>query len=132
MRVLLVDDEEEFRSVVARRLGRRGYEVIGAENGERAVELAVRAREEGECFEAVVLDMKMPGMGGLAALGELRRLCPEMEVLILSGHASMDAAMAGMRQGAFDYLLKPVDIEELAARLEDVREGRSRGGKQGG
>lgn len=121
-RVLLVDDESEFLAVLQKRLIRRGLHVVGVGSGELAVEAAAA-----ECFDVVVLDMKMPGMDGLETLRLLRRDHPETEVVMLTGHANTEAAVSGMDMGAFDYLIKPVELGELMDKVEDAhREGRLR------
>ncbi|WP_461210778.1 response regulator [Desulfocurvus sp. DL9XJH121] len=118
-RVLLVDDERAFLAVMSKRLDKRGFEVACAESGEAALDRVADAIPD-----VVVLDMRMPGMDGLAALCAIRRAAPGAEVIILTGHADMDAAMAGMRAGAFDYLVKPADIEELTCKIQDAYQRR--------
>lgn len=118
-RVLLVDDEPAFLAVVGKRLDKRGFEVGFASCGEEALSRVADAAPD-----VVVLDMRMPGMDGLAALARIRRAAPGAQVIILTGHADLDAALEGMRAGAFDYLVKPADIEELANKIQDAYQRR--------
>ncbi|PKN43525.1 MAG: two-component system response regulator [Deltaproteobacteria bacterium HGW-Deltaproteobacteria-18] len=113
--VLLVDDEEDFLRTIIKRLAKRGLKVQGASRGEQA--LAMLAEEP---RDVVVLDVKMPGMDGLEVLRRIKADWPSTEVIMLTGHASIDAAMEGMNRGAFDYLMKPADLEDLLYKLEDA------------
>jgi DNA-binding NtrC family response regulator len=108
IRVLFVDDEQELVSAVVERLALRGIETVGATGGEEALKMA----QEQE-FDVVVLDVRMPGLGGFDVIQQLKQKRPELEVILFSGHGSKDAASEGLRLGAFDYLQKPVDIERL-------------------
>jgi DNA-binding NtrC family response regulator len=113
--VLLVDDEVEFLETLVKRLKRRNLAVTGANSGEEA--LGVLSHSP---VDVVVLDVKMPGMDGLTALREIKKRFPLVEVIMLTGHASMEVAIEGMEQGAFDYLMKPMDIDELLYKLQDA------------
>jgi DNA-binding NtrC family response regulator len=113
--VLLVDDEEDFLRTIIKRLAKRGLKAQGASRGEQA--LAMLAEEP---RDVVVLDVKMPGMDGLEVLKRIKASWPATEVIMLTGHASIDAAMEGMGCGAFDYLMKPADLEDLLYKLEDA------------
>jgi len=115
--VLLVDDEVDFRELLEKRLRMRHLALLTAGSGEEA--LAIVA---GQPVDVVVLDVRMPGMGGTAALREIKRLKPEVEVIMLTGQASVEVALEGMELGAFDYLLKPVSIDELLFKLQDAAE----------
>jgi DNA-binding response OmpR family regulator len=112
-RVLLVDDEADFATATAQRLERRGFEVRFALDGEAALAAARAAPPD-----VVVLDVRLAGEDGLAVLAGLKRDQPGLEVILLTGHASAGDGLEGMRLGAFDYVLKPVAIEELCVRLE--------------
>ena len=112
LRVLFVDDEEELVATVVERLELRGIAATGAVSGEDAL-----ARIEAQPFDVVVLDVRMPGMGGLDVTKRIKRSHPDLEVILLSGHGAKDEANAGLCLGAFDYLQKPVDLEELIAIL---------------
>ena len=118
--ILLVDDETEFVENLAERLRLRGFTVRIAPDGARALEL-IRA----EPFNGVVLDVMMPGMDGLETLREIKKIDATVEVILLTGHARTQAALEGIREGAFDYLIKPVDIDELSFRLQDACEKRA-------
>lgn len=115
MRVLIVDDETEFLSLINKRLSRRKIEVTTADNG-----LAALEHVEQQHFDAVVMDVRMPGMDGLETLRRMKALAPALPVILLTGHASLGVAVNGMELGAFDYMLKPVAINELILKLEDA------------
>jgi DNA-binding NtrC family response regulator len=113
LRLLLVDDEAEFLEPTAARLTRRGVECATVENGADALRaIAVLP------FDCAVVDVRMPGMDGLELLRTIRRNYPALPVILLTGHASVDLGVQGMNLGAFEYLLKPVDVDEL---LDSVR-----------
>lgn len=114
-KVLLVDDEVEFMETLVKRLKKRNLIVSGVNSGERAIEALAQAP-----VDIVVLDVKMPGMDGLETLREIKKSRPLVEVIMLTGHASMEVAIEGMEQGAFDYLMKPMDIDELLYKLQDA------------
>ena len=115
VRVLLVDDEADFRRPVAKRLARRGMLVDQAGGGAEAL-----ARMREDPADVVVLDVKMPGMDGLATLSRLKEDAPGVEVILLTGQASAMDGVNGMKAGAFDYLGKPVEIEHLAAKIRQA------------
>ena len=114
-RVLLVDDEEEFVSALSERLMLRGIEVDSALNGEEALALMVE-----KVFEVVILDVMMPGLGGLEVLKQIKSTHPNTQVILLTGHGSTREGIEGMRLGAFDYLIKPVDIEEMLTKMKEA------------
>ena len=114
-RVLLVDDEEEFVAALSERLTLRGIEVDSALNGEEAL-----ARLVEKDFEVVILDVMMPGLGGLEVLRQIKLIHPNTQVILLTGHGSTREGIEGMRLGAFDYLIKPVDIEEMLAKMKEA------------
>jgi DNA-binding NtrC family response regulator len=117
IRVLLVDDEEDFVHVVEKRLRKREVDTTVVTTGHDAL------RElEGGGVDVVVLDVRMPGMDGLETLEKIKRRHPDVEVIMLTGHASLEAALNGMELGAFDYLMKPMDIDDLLYRIEDAYE----------
>ncbi len=123
IRVLVVDDETEFGSTLAERLRLREFEaeaVAGADEALARIHAGFRP-------DVVLLDLKMPGVDGLAALSLLKREDPGMEAILLTGHGSTTAAIEGMRRGLFDYLMKPVDIAELVARIDEAAAKRRRG-----
>jgi DNA-binding response OmpR family regulator len=108
IRMLVVDDETEFLEPLLQRLKRRGVECTGATSGEEAVELLKKTD-----YDVAVVDVKMPGMNGLDLLRWIRREKPATAVILLTGHASVELGIQGMELGAFEYLLKPVDVDEL-------------------
>jgi len=114
-RVLLVDDEEEFVSALSERLMLRGIEVESALNGEEALARLVEKK-----FEVVILDVMMPGLGGLEVLRQIKSTYPDTQVILLTGHGSTREGIEGMRLGAFDYLIKPVDIEEMLEKMKEA------------
>ncbi len=108
IRVLIVDDEEDFRETIIKRLKVRKLEACGAGTGKAALDL-LREKE----FDVMVLDVKMPDMNGVDTLKAAKQIAPNVEVIMLTGHASMEFGMKGMQLGAFDYIMKPVPINEL-------------------
>ncbi|MBC2709582.1 MAG: response regulator [Desulfosarcina sp.] len=118
IRVLLVDDEEKFVKNMARLLRFREFMVETALDGFKAL----AAIEEDEGFDVVVLDVKMPGMDGITTLGKIKKHSPETEVIMLTGHATVESGIQAIREGAFDYLMKPCDIEELAEKIKEACE----------
>lgn len=117
---LFVDDEEEFLATVLKRLKKRNLEVMGANSGEEALEV-LKSRH----VDIVVLDVRMPGMDGIQTLRQIKKGFPLVEVLMLTGHANMEVAVEGMELGAFDYLMKPVEIDELLYKLQDAYKKKS-------
>jgi DNA-binding NtrC family response regulator len=115
LRVLIVDDEPDFREILVKRLRMRNLEAIPAAGGREALERLID-----EPFDAVVLDMHMPGMCGMETLREIKKVAPSVEVIILTGVAELQLAVQGMELGAFDYLLKPTDVDELLYKIEDA------------
>jgi len=122
-RILIVDDEERFRLTLSKRLAERGLEVgATAGTGKEALQ-----EIGGKAYYVVILDVKMPGMDGIQTLGEIKKINPHIEVILLTGHASVDSAVDGMRLGAYDYLMKPCDIEVLMGKINgayDIKAGR--------
>lgn len=113
--VLIVDDEAEFLETVVKRLRKRNLIASGVTSGEAALE------ELKKCSaQVVVLDVKMPGMSGLDTLKEIKQRHSSIEVIMLTGHASTEAAIEGMAMGAFDYLMKPTQIEDLVYKIQDA------------
>jgi DNA-binding response OmpR family regulator len=112
IKILLIDDEEEFASTLAERLELRGYETRTAVCGEDGLKLMAS-----ESFDIAVLDLMMPGMNGLETLRRIKSDTPDMPVVLLTGHGSTREGMEGMRLGAFDYLMKPLDIKDLTLKI---------------
>ena len=116
-KVLLVDDEVGFVEALVKRLRKRDVDAAAVHSGEDAL-----ARFATQPPDVVVLDVKMPGMDGLATLREIKRRHPLVEAIMLTGHADVEMAIAGMEHGAFDYLMKPCDINELLYKIQDAYE----------
>jgi two-component system, OmpR family, response regulator len=119
IRVLIVDDEERFRDTLAKLLSRHGFTVRTAGGGQEALALLGEASSD-----VIVLDVKMPGLSGPESLPLLRAACPDAEVLVLTGHASVDIASAMIAGGAADYLLKPCPTDELEGAIRAVYDRR--------
>jgi len=115
-RVLLVDDEKDFVEILSLRLKEAGEKVATAYSGKACLEIL-----EKQPIDVVILDIKMPGMDGMETLGEIKKRYPLVEVIMLTGHGTTQTAVEGMKMGAFDYLLKPADYDELTTKLEAAR-----------
>lgn len=114
-RILLVDDEVVFANNLLKLLSKRGYDSVVAYNGADAVAM-VEKRE----FDVIILDMKMPGMDGIATLKEIKKKVPSVEIVILTGHGSIESGIEGMQLGAFDFLMKPVSIDDLQEKVSEA------------
>lgn len=114
--VLLVDDEEQFLNVFAERLKTRGLKIDTAASGEEAV-----TKSRGKELDAIILDLAMPGMGGLETLRKLREENPDLQVIILTGHGSVESGVEAMKEGAFDFMEKPVDITKIMAKIGEAK-----------
>ena len=112
-RVLVVDDEERFRTTLAKMLATEGLPVVARGSGREALTELQR-----QAFDVILLDLRMPDMDGLTTLKEVKKVSPETEVIILTGHASLDAAMEIINLGGYDYLLKPCPLEDLLLKIE--------------
>jgi two-component system, OmpR family, response regulator len=111
-RVLFVDDDVPFTRNLVWLLSRRGYEVSAVNDGTSAIQIV-----EKQEFDVVVLDRKMPGIDGIATLKELKKKKPDLEVVILTGAASVDSALDGIELGAYDYITKPIQLSELEEKI---------------
>lgn len=120
--ILLVDDEAGYVDTLAKRLARRGYRTTTATDGPSALAILESPEESPEksAVDVVVLDVRMPGMDGIETLRRIKALAPTIEVVMLTGHASVEAAMQGMELGAFDYLMKPVELDDLLYKIQDA------------
>jgi len=123
VRVLLVDDEEEYASVLSERLARHGMQMMTAARGDEALSAL-----QGEEVDVALVDVMMPGMSGLELLRQIKRVRPNIEVILLTGQGSTRDGVAGMRLGAFDYLDKLEDIESLVAKIKAASEKGISGG----
>ena len=122
MRVLMVDDETEFLELMNKRLLRRGIDAVTASSGQEALDLVDKALvgNSDEMFKVVVMDVRMPGMDGLETLRRMKAKAPGLPVVLLTGHAATGVAVEGMDLGAYDYMLKPVSINELIVKMEEA------------
>ena len=117
LKILLVDDEEEFVTTLAERLELRGLQARAALNGEAALQMI-----EADTPEIVILDVMMPGIGGFEVLRQIKAQHPQLPVILLTGRGSTKEGIKGMQQGAFDYLMKPLNIEELIKKIQEAIE----------
>jgi DNA-binding NtrC family response regulator len=116
IRVLVVDDEKDFVEMLSLRLDESGQKVVQAFNGKECLDVL-----EKDAIDVVILDIKMPGMDGIEVLREIKGRFPLVEVVMLTGHGTAETAVDGMKLGAYDYLLKPADFEDLMEKLEGAR-----------
>jgi two-component system OmpR family response regulator len=114
-RALVVDDEDDFRETLVQRLEKRGVEAVGMETGEKAIEAI-----EKYLFDVIILDIRMPGMDGIQALREIKSRKPLIEVILLTGHATVESGIEGMKLGAFDYVTKPADFDTLLEKMRQA------------
>lgn len=121
IRLLIVDDEVGFVNILAKRLSRRNMEVASAFTGTEAIQI-LRKQD----FDVAVLDLKMEEMDGIEVLKIFKKMDPKMVVIMLTGHGSEQAAREGIEFGAFDYLTKPCELEELLAKIREAYEERNR------
>lgn len=115
MRLMLVDDEERFLQTTGKMIRKKGYDVITAASGEECLEKLAQ-----ELVHVVILDVKMPGMDGVETLKRIKQRYPRIEVIMLTGHATADSAVEGLKSGATDYLQKPTGVEDLIAKAEQA------------
>lgn len=114
--VLLVDDEKDFVTTMVKRLEKRKVNIRSAFSGEEALEILDRST----AIEVVILDVKMPGMDGEQTLRQIKQRHPLVEVIMLTGHASVESGIEGMKLGAFDYLTKPCELDHLIAKVDEA------------
>jgi DNA-binding NtrC family response regulator len=114
-RVLFVDDEADFLETILKRMQKRRVAAFGVRSGEEAL-----AWLQQQTADILVLDVRMPGLDGIQTLRAVKSSYPLLEVIMLTGHASLEIAREGMQLGAFDYLMKPIDLDELLYKLEDA------------
>ena len=115
MKMMLVDDEERFLSTTQKLLSRKGYDVLTASSGSEALDI-LRTHN----VHVVILDVKMPGMDGIETLKAIKRNYPLVEVIMLTGHGTVDSAVEGLKSGATDYLTKPTDVQDLIGKAEEA------------
>jgi len=117
--ILLVDDEEEFLKVLSQRLEGRGMKVDTSTTGEAAIE---KAKTKG--FDAIVLDLAMPGVDGMETLKRIKSENPDLQIIMLTGHASVDKGVEAIKEGAVDFMEKPVDLNKLLKKIEEAKNQR--------
>lgn len=115
MKIMLVDDELRFLTTTQKLLSKKGIDALTASSGTEAIE-----KLKTQIIHVVILDVKMPGMDGIATLKEIKREFPLVEVIMLTGHATVESAVDGLKSGATDYLMKPADIEDLIRKAEEA------------
>jgi DNA-binding NtrC family response regulator len=116
-KVLLIDDEEAFVSALEKRLTTRNLRVLSAHDGQQGLS---KLADEPD-VDVVLLDVKMPGIDGISTLREIKKNHPIVEVIMLTGHATVDSAIEGMKLGAYDFLMKPCEIDELLAKVDEAK-----------
>ena len=121
IKLLIVDDEEDFLKSISERLGMRDFDVTTATEGKLAIKVAKKGK-----FDVAILDMKMPGMDGMELLQILKKKHKFLEVIILTGHGAIDSAVEATKLGAYSYLEKPYDFEKLLEVLKKAYEARLR------
>ncbi|MFZ2634229.1 MAG: response regulator [Desulfosalsimonadaceae bacterium] len=112
--LLLVDDEKSFVEIISQRLGKLGFNVTCAFNGQDALDLIAND----ESIDVIIMDISMPGMDGIKALSKIKNKRPLIEIIMLTGHASVPSAVTAMKIGAFDYVIKPCDLTVLIAKID--------------
>jgi DNA-binding NtrC family response regulator len=115
MKIMLIDDEERFLSSTSKLLQRKGYNAVTAASGTEAL-----AKLKSSSIHVVILDVKMPGMDGMEILKNIKRDFPLVDVIILTGHGTMESAVDGLKAGASDYMVKPVYIDNLIRKAEEA------------
>ena len=114
--IMLVDDEEDFIEMLSLRLRESGENVLAAYSGSQCLEVLEKSE-----IDVIILDIKMPGMDGIETLQEIKKRHPLVEVIMLTGHGTIETAIEGMKLGAFDFLLKPSDFDDLFEKLKNAR-----------
>jgi DNA-binding NtrC family response regulator len=115
LKLMIVDDEERFLATTQKLLQKKGVDAVTASSGAAALE-KLRAHS----VHVVILDVKMPGMDGVATLREIKRQFPMVEVIMLTGHATVESAVEGLKTGAVDYLMKPADLDQILEKANDA------------
>ena len=115
-KVLLVDDEKEFLGIMSERMKARGMEVTTAESADQALSII-----EKESFDAIIMDFQMPGMDGMEALKAIKNKKPELQIILLTGYATVEKTVEAMKIGATDFLEKPANLEALAKKIKKAK-----------
>jgi DNA-binding NtrC family response regulator len=117
--ILLVDDEEQFLKVLSQRLEGRGMKVDTSTSGEEAL-----SRVKGKEFDAIILDLAMPGMGGMETLKRIRSENPDVQIIMLTGHGSVEKGVEAIKEGAVDFLEKPADLSKIMEKVAEAKRKR--------
>lgn len=115
--VMLVDDEVPFMDTMTKRLTKRNLTILAAYNGPEALDMLKKHKN----IDVVILDVKMPGMDGIETLRQIKTIYPLVQVIMLTGHATIETGIEGMKLGAYDYLMKPCDIDQLMAKVHEAK-----------
>jgi DNA-binding NtrC family response regulator len=115
--VLVVDDEEQFLKVFSQRLEGKGMKVDTASSGEDAMK-----RVKNKEFDAIILDLVMPGMGGLETLNRIKKENPDVQIIVLTGHGTIEKGVEAIKAGAVDFMEKPVDINMILERVKEAKQ----------
>lgn len=126
LKILIIDDEVVFSDNMVKLLNTRGYQASAVNGGEEGLRVL-----EKEAFDVVVLDLKMPGMNGIETLKKIKESGCPAQVILLTGHGSVDSAMESVRLGAFDYLPKPCEVEELSEMIKNSQKDNNQKLKKG-
>jgi DNA-binding NtrC family response regulator len=116
-KVLLVDDEEKFLEVLSQRLGARGVDAVTASSGEEAL-----VKIKNKNFDVIILDVMMPGLGGIETLKRIKKENPELQIIMLTGKGTVDKAVEAMKEGAIEFIEKPADINQLMEKIGEAKE----------
>lgn len=119
--ILVIDDDEHLRNMLAFALRDRGYQVVAVKNGALAL-----VEAQGQRFDAAICDIVMPGLGGVATLKQLKQAQPDLEVIMATGHATPGTALASIKNGAYSYITKPYELKDLCMLLEKALSARPR------
>ncbi|MBU2509834.1 response regulator [bacterium] len=119
IRVLLVDDEKDYISSLFKQLVVRNYDVTAVYNGDEAIKAV-----EKSSFDVIILDVLMPGKDGIETFQEIKKIDPSVQVIMHTGHAKLDLAIDGLKNGINDYVIKPVDIDELVEKIDLAYKGK--------
>ncbi len=118
-RVLIVDDEKEFLEAMGERISARGMDVSTSMSAREALE-----KIEQESFDAIIMDFQMPGMDGIEALKAIKAKKPELQIILLTGHASVKKGVEAMKEGALDYIEKPADMDEITQKIKEAHDNK--------
>jgi len=118
--ILLVDDEVSFTETMAKRLSKRNFKISTASSGQESLDFLKNNQE----IDVIILDVKMPGMDGIETLQHIKQQFPLINVIMLTGHATVESAIDGMKKGAFDYLMKPCDMDVLISKVNEAKEAK--------